>query len=69
MQNMNDDDGTNDDMGEDADDSSSQHSANDSSEQQQYQGLRKTTPLIIKWCTIPQNALAFIPVGYQRIPR
>jgi hypothetical protein len=45
--NMNDDDGTNDDIGDD--DSSSQHSANDSSEQHQYQGQSHSLHLPTQW--------------------
>lgn len=45
----NDDDGTNDDMGDDADDSSSQHSANDSSEQHQYHAPSHTLHLPPQW--------------------
>jgi hypothetical protein len=44
---MNDDDGTNDDIGDD--DSSSQHSANDSSEQHQYQGQSHSLHLPTQW--------------------
>jgi hypothetical protein len=46
---MHDDDGVNDDIGDDADDSSSQHSANDSPEQQHYQGQQHSIHLPPHW--------------------
>ena len=49
LSNMHDDDGANDDMSEDVDDSSSQHSANDSSDHQQYQGQVHSIRLSNQW--------------------
>jgi uncharacterized Zn-finger protein len=49
LPNINDEDGINDEMEDDADDSSSQHSANDSSEQQAYQGQLHAIHLPGRW--------------------